>query len=161
MWFVSRRRYDELLRERDGLQERLFRTNTATRKTELDRDQAKANAQNLIKQLDAASLEIGKLTNEQHQVKVNAQDLTKQLDVALQQISKMADERDQAKANAQNLTKQLDAALQEVAKATNERDTLLVRLRTIRDHVGLLPGDPTVNGMATQVVKSRAGDGAE
>ncbi len=132
MWFVSRRRYDELLREKDGLQERLFRTNTATRKSELERNQAKANEQSLGAQLDAALLDISKLTNE----------------------------RDQAKANAQNLSTQLEAALLEIGKTAQDRDALLAKLRTIRDHLCQLPGDPSGNGAEPHILELVKGVGA-
>ena len=61
MWFVSRQRHNEALRERDGLSDRLFRANTAVRKAELERDQARNLAQSTHKQLEAAQQEVARL----------------------------------------------------------------------------------------------------
>jgi multidrug resistance efflux pump len=61
MWFVSRHRHNETLRERDGLQDRLFRANTAMRKLELERDQAKNQILTTHKQLESALQEVSRL----------------------------------------------------------------------------------------------------
>ena len=77
MWFVSSQRHNVALQERDGLADRLFRANTAMRKAEIERDQAKHIAQTTQKQLEAALAEVARL------------------EAALQDADKTARERDQ------------------------------------------------------------------
>jgi uncharacterized protein (DUF3084 family) len=89
MWFVSRRRYDDLLLERNGLQDLLFRASTAIKKAEIDRDQAKAGAQHTAKQLEAAQQEVRKITGE--------------LEAALQEVSKIAGERNALLTNLRSI----------------------------------------------------------
>jgi hypothetical protein len=54
MWFVSKQRYEESLRERDGLKDRLLRSMATVRKAELERDQAISSAQVSEQKLAAA-----------------------------------------------------------------------------------------------------------
>ena len=61
MWFVSKQRHIEALRERDGLNDLLFRATTAVRKAESERDQAKKLAEATHKQLEATQHEVARL----------------------------------------------------------------------------------------------------
>jgi chromosome segregation ATPase len=80
MWFVSRRRHHDILRERDGLQDLLFRATSAVRKAEIERDQTKSVAHQANLQLEAALKKTNALDQEHNGL--------------LQRISTLENERD-------------------------------------------------------------------